>query len=217
MPNKKINPRSLYIPPQIFQIPQDKVWIRIPAFRFLEAIKIEKWPVLKKDMEQQSGAYPAGKAGDDAYRKHRISQGSAVDDQLRIQQYRTHHKCSQPVVFHPSFGKSGRYGYRPIHTERRSYAKDACSYDPDDTKSCLLQGTKGSVDLFLSKYGYSRTDHHAQHPVMKDLLELYSEIVPEIYKFALHHLCGHVLSSFIINFELTIIFLKPLSYQLLKL
>ena len=58
---QKINPRSFYIPPQIFQIPQDKVWIRIPAFRFLEAIKIEKWPVLKKIWSSSPAPIPQAK------------------------------------------------------------------------------------------------------------------------------------------------------------
>lgn len=181
---QKVKPSGFDIPPQVFEKSQEKVWVGIPAFRFIKASEIEERLFSIEYPHQHPSDNTAKKTGNDAYRKGGCPQGSAVNHQLGVEKDGAHHKGGQPVVLDAAAGKGSCDGDSAIHTQRRGDSQSACQYDAKDPQPPPPKRAEAVVDRILDKDRNGGAQHHPQHPVPEDLPKLEVKVVPQIHRLS---------------------------------
>ena len=90
------------IAPDIFQKALEQVRIGGPAFAFMKAGEVEERLALfaVEQADQPPGHAAAEGAAYAADHHRRPPQCTAVEDQLRVEQYAGHHECRQIIVLH---------------------------------------------------------------------------------------------------------------------
>lgn len=73
----------------------------IPACRFFKTCKIKIMSVFIKTPDTYAGHNPTYKTGYKPYGHSLCTKRRTVNEQLRVEQDRTHHKSSKHIVFHP--------------------------------------------------------------------------------------------------------------------
>ena len=89
------------VAPDILKKPKDHIRVGIPALSLMEPGKVKERSVLSaiERADQPARAAAAQKAGDTPDQDRLLSQGPAVDDQLRIQEDPAHHERGEHIVF----------------------------------------------------------------------------------------------------------------------
>lgn len=118
MPNRNQDPVAFTLRPRFFKKRINTQGSVSRVLRTAKPGKIKKSLVPVEKAHQQAGYHPAKKAGDEADGQRRASQRRAVNNQLGIEQNRTHHKSGQKVVPHSHLGKGSRQRNGSIHAQR---------------------------------------------------------------------------------------------------
>ena len=115
---EKVRPRHPDIAPNVQQIADQDIGMGVVAFLFLKPGKVEEAPVPVAKMDQQSCRTSAEEAGNDPHREYCGPQSGTVDDELRVEEDRSHHKCCKPVMPQALPGKRRGNGNGAVHAKR---------------------------------------------------------------------------------------------------
>ena len=156
--------------------------MNIPAVFLTESCEIEKRLIPIKDTHKKTGSAPAQKAADTANHHCRCAERAAVENQLRIQQHRRHHKCRKIVVFHSLFRKGGRQRNRSVHAQRGGYAQQTGCNDSQSAEAHSAHLCNGTMNNPFPEYADCRAEDNAQRIIRNNLLHQHREIIPYVYK-----------------------------------
>ena len=133
----------------------------IPARRGRKTGKIEKSLLMVKAPNQHAGGDSAEKAGQNPDNQRCRSQRHTVQNQLRIEQNRTHHKGRQPIVLHTALGEGSGQWNGSVHTQRGRDTQGTGGGDAQHTQPLSVHSAEQAVDMILRKNRDNRTEYHA--------------------------------------------------------
>ena len=186
---QKPKSRGANVPQNIFQISQEKIFVRVLFARIAERAEIEKFSAANFHDKPRDNS--AQKATCDSHRKDFRAKRDAVNNQLRIQQNRAHHKRRKKIVLHAFFGKSRANRNRAVHAQRRSDSERTRKEKPNDSRNFLPEKFRRHVNPFFRKNRNRGAEQNSKHPVPKNLAQLNVKIIPKINRLALYDVENH--------------------------